>query len=382
MSRATLLRFLGISLCGAAVGCKSDAQLPEYPLDGITVFVGFDEPICGGTFDWIETRLRWLEGETGLAVADPPIQYYWLREDVHEYCSFGACGITLGDRMYSPLELFTHELVHGHLAQLGVPRPWLAEGMATMLEDSRWSVPDPPVTPSSMLEKSKPQDLSYDAAASFVRYLRDRFGMPALLELYAALDRVDAQETPDVFLAVLGEDWNAVEDAYLATFTPIAVGSINCDFPELVPEADTWTLEVAAPCEDATTIGPFLGWVNTDTPHSERYVTLEIAEAGTYRVTMSSSAGTSVELIACDEPTGSYSSYETRLDEVIELTPGRKRLMIATDIADAAVGKVVLRRAPPSTPVTSGPQPGLRRHGATPGLARGRIRADSGRGPV
>ena len=51
MHRATLLLFLRIGLCGAAAGCGSDPEYPEYPLDGITVLVGFDEPICGGTFD-------------------------------------------------------------------------------------------------------------------------------------------------------------------------------------------------------------------------------------------------------------------------------------------------------------------------------------------
>ena len=351
MNRATLLYLLGTSLCGAAAGCESDPQLPEYPLDGITVFVGFNEPICGGTFDWIEARLRWLEGETGLAAADPPIQYYWLREDVHDYCSFGACGITIDDRMYSPLELFTHELVHGHLSQLGVPRPWLAEGMARMLEDTWRSVSDPPMTPTTMLGKSESLGLDYNSAASFVRYLRDRFGMPAVLELYAALDRVDAQATPDVFLVVLGEDWDSVEDAYLAAFTPASVGTINCDFPEIAPEAATWTFAVASPCEDAATIGPFLGWVDTDTPHSERYVTLEIPEDGIYTVTMTSSAKISVDLIDCDDPLEYYSRYDARLNEEIELVPGRKRLTILTDIADEAVGEVVLRRAPPPSPV-------------------------------
>ncbi len=349
MRHANLLRLLGIGLCGVASGCESGPDYPEYPLDGITVFVGFNEPICGGTFDWIESRLHWLAGVTGLPVAEPPIQYYWLREDVHDYCDFGACGKTIGDRMYSPLELFTHELVHGHMAQLGVPRPWLAEGVATMFEDGRWSLPDYIVTPSSMLEQSKALGLDYDSAANFVRYLRDRFGMPALLELYAALDGVGAEGTPDVFLAVLGEEWDAVEGAYLASYSAGFVGSINCDFPVLAPVADAWTIPVASPCEDAATIGPFLGWVESDTPASEHHVLLEIPAAGTYTVTMTSSANTSVGLIDCYDPHGYFSRYDVQLNEEIELLPGRKRLTIVTDIADDAVGEIVLR-GPLTTP--------------------------------
>ena len=341
--RTTLLHVLGLGLGSTAVGCESDAPLPDYALDGITVYVGFDDPICGGTFDWIQERLRWLEVETGLPASASPISYYWLREDVYEHCPSGACASASGNTIYTPLELFSHELVHGHLAQLGLPRPWLAEGMARMFEDTRWDLPDDPVTPSRMLETTKTLDLDYESAASFVRYLRDRFGMVAVLDLYAALDRVDAKATPEVFFGVLGEPWDVVEDAYLATYTPISVGSINCNFPEHASEGGTWTFPVASLCEDTASIGPFLGWADTDTPRTERYVTLEIPEAGVYSLTMTSSATISIGLIACDEPLRGYSRYDKQLDEEIELVPGRKRFMISSDIADEAVGEVVLR---------------------------------------
>ena len=324
------------------VGCESDAPLPDYPLDGITVYIGFDEPVCGGTFDWIEARLRWLAAETGLPAATSPIFYYWLREDVYDHCPTGACASASDNTIYTPLELFSHELVHGHLAQLGLPRPWLAEGMARMLEDTRWDLPDSPVAPSMMLE-TKAFDLRYPSAASFVGYLRDRFGMPALLELYAALDHVDVQATPDVFLKTLGEPWNVVEDDYLATYTPGYVGSINCEFPTLMPEAGAWTFPVTSSCTDAAAIGPFLGWIDTDTPRIERYVIVDIPEAGIYSVTLTSSATISIGLLACDEPLRSYTGYDTQLDVQIEMVPGRKRLMFSADIADEAVGELVLR---------------------------------------
>ena len=218
------------------VGCESDAPLPDYPLDGITVYIGFDEPVCGGTFDWIEARLRWLAAETGLPAATSPIFYYWLREDVYDHCPTGACASASDNTIYTPLELFSHELVHGHLAQLGLPRPWLAEGMAQLLEDTRWDLPDSPVMPSMMLETTKTLDLDYTSAASFVRYLRDRFGM-----------------------------------------------------------------------------------------------------------TLTSSATISIGLLACDEPLRSYTGYDTQLDVQIEMVPGRKRLMFSADIADEAVGELVLR---------------------------------------
>ena len=292
MDRATLFLSLGIGLCGAATGCESDP------------------------------------------------------EDVFDYCPSGACGSASDNSIYSPLELFSHELVHGHLIQLGLPRPWLAEGMAVMLEDSRWSVPDPPMTPSKMLAQSDAWGLSYDSAGSFVRYLRDRFGMPAVIELYAALDRVDAEATPDVFLAVLGEDWKSVEHAYVATFTPVPVGSLNCDFPVLAPEEGTWTLPVASPCEDAATVGPFLGLDASFIPHNEHSVIVEIPEAGIYTLTMTSSADVAVDIDVCDVPLIGFARYATQVELSIEFVPGRKRLMITTYGADEAVGEVVLRREP------------------------------------
>lgn len=363
MQHTTLLCSLGIGLCCAA--CESGPPREEYPLDGITVFVGFDEPICGGTFDWIEARLRWLAAETGLPASDSPILFYWLREETSDRCSPNSGGCASGKRIYSPLEVLSHELVHAHLSRLGLPRPWLVEGMARMLEDTRWSLSDYITVPSAMVAISEARKLDYDTAASFVRYLRDRFGMPALLELYAALDGVSAAKTPDVARAVLGVDWDDIEAGYLVTYKPTPVGSINCDFPVLAPEADTWTFPVDSPCDDAATIGPFLGWYDSDTPYTERYATLEIEEADIYTVSMTSSAKVSVYLIDCDEPLEYFSVYDAQWTEEIELLPGRKRLLVVTDIPDAAVGEVRLRRGPAATPVApDAPRtPGLRRHG-------------------
>ena len=346
MRRTILLHLFVTSLCSAAAGCENDPQFPEYPLDDITVYVGFDNPICGGTFDWIEARLRWLEAETGLPASPSPISFYWLRDELYDYCPTGACASASDNTFYSPLEMYSHELVHGHLAQLGLPRPWLAEGFARMLEDDRSSPSDPPMTPSQMLE-SKARGLSYESAASFVRYLRDRYGMPTLIELYAALDRVDAMATPGVFREVLGDDWDDVEDAYLSAFMPIPVGSLNCDYPEVAPKDDAWTFAFDLTCDAPTTVGPFLGLGDPFTPGAEQYWTLEIREPGLYRATMTTSARAYVALSDCDVPE-TYAGGQ--LNDVIELLPGRKRLIISTDIANEAVGEIVLR-GPLPTPL-------------------------------
>ena len=81
---------------------------------------------------------------------------------------------------------------------------------------------------------------------------------------------------------------------------------------------------------------------------------VDIPEAGIYSVTMSSSATISIGLLACDEPLRSYTEYDTQLDVEIEMVPGRKRLMFSADLADEAVGEVVLR-GPLTMPVTRPP---------------------------
>ena len=81
---------------------------------------------------------------------------------------------------------------------------------------------------------------------------------------------------------------------------------------------------------------------------SERYLTLEIRETGTYMASMTTSAKTWVALSDCDVPCATYASGQ--LNEPIELLPGRKRITIGTSTADEAVGEIVLRG-----PLTLGP---------------------------
>ncbi len=74
----------------------------------------------------------------------------------------------------------------------------------------------------------------------------------------------------------------------------------------VAPEADVWTFPIDAPCEDPASIGPFLGLGESFIPHTERYLTLEILEAGTYTASMTTSAKTSVALSDCDAPFATY----------------------------------------------------------------------------
>lgn len=185
-----------------------------------------------------------------------------------------------------------------------------------------------------MLEEDEALALDYDYAASFVGFLRDRFGMPALLELYAALDGVDA-EGPRTSSSPSSARTGPPSRAHTCLRTPRvalsarSTASFRCSRGQPTPGP----FAVASHCEDAATTGPYLGWSDEDTPASERHVILEISAPGTYAVTMTSSAKTSINV---------EDWHDKQLGEEIELSPGRKRLTIVSDIADEAVGEVVL----------------------------------------
>jgi hypothetical protein len=105
-----------------ACACERD-DATRYELDGLTVIQEFDEPICAGSFDYFERRLRWLEQETGLPRDPQGLSYRWLfdRAAVEAACNLSLGGCTKGRVMFGDLIVFSHELVHAHLSMLTCP---------------------------------------------------------------------------------------------------------------------------------------------------------------------------------------------------------------------------------------------------------------------
>lgn len=292
----------------ALVACAcggEDAQ--RYQLDGLLVVEHFDEPICAGTFAFLERRLAVLERETGLARDPQGLVFHWLyrRDEIPEHCPevSGAC--VNGRDLYGPLMSYSHELVHGHLRRLGLPRVWLREGMAVMMDDEIRGEPDPMMTPSSLVRGEDAQYLDYSSAGAFTAYLRDRYGMADLLDYYEATDGADVDGSMATFREVFGDDFSAVEADYLATFPRVAVGMLDCDVPEIERVGDTWSHTFDLVCDGATSIGP-QEWI--DDPERSLVwsgVTWNAA-AGWYSFDLAASAEAYITIQACDGPEAVY----------------------------------------------------------------------------
>ena len=285
-----------------ACACAQD-DAERHQLGGLLVIENFDEPICAGTFAFLERRLAMLERETGLARDPRGLVFHWIyrRDEIPEHCPELAGACARGGDLYGQLMSFSHELVHAHLDRLGLPRVWLVEGMATMLDDKFRGEPDPMMTPSELLRDEEARYLDYSSAGAFTAYLRDRYGMADLLDYYEASSGANIDGSVATFREVFGDDFSAVEADYLATFPRVAVGMLDCDVPAIEPADDTWSHTFDLVCDEATSIGP-QEWI--DDPQRSLVwsgVTLS-APAGWYSFDLTASAEAYITIQACDNP--------------------------------------------------------------------------------
>lgn len=309
MRFTTAIWLVLLGACG-----RDDAE--HYHLDGLEVVEDFDEPICAGTFAFMERRLGMLERETGLPHDPKGLIFHWIyrRDEIGGHCVEPASGCAPGRDFYGPLVSYSHELVHAHLHRLGRPRVWLVEGMAVMLADEFYDAPDPAMTPSELLRDEDAHYLDYSSAGAFTAYLRDRYGMASLLDYYEATAGADIDSSVAIFGEVFGDDFSAVEADYLATFPRVAVGMLDCDVPEIGRTGDTWSHTFALVCDEATAIGP-QEWI--DDPQRSLVwsgVTWNAA-AGWYSFDLAASAEAYVTIQACDDPEAVYVwTDEPRMD--------------------------------------------------------------------
>lgn len=302
MTSPKILAAAALVACACA---REDAE--RHQLDGLLVVEDFDEPICAGTFAFLERRLAVLERVTGLPRDPRGLVFHWIyrRDEIGEHCVELAGACAPGRDFYGPLIAYSHELVHAHLSRLGRPRVWLVEGVATMLDDAYLDAPDPEITPSDMLRIESGLGLDYSSAGAFTAYLRDRYGMANLLDYYEATAGADVDSSVATFREVFGDDFAAVEADYLATFPRVAVGMLDCDVPEIEREGDTWSHTFDLVCDEATSIGP-QEWI--DDPQRSLVwsgVTWNAA-AGWYSFDLAASEEAYITIQACDNPEAVY----------------------------------------------------------------------------
>jgi hypothetical protein len=265
-------------MLASVTGCAEDLG-QRYDLDGLTVYVNFEGPVCSATFPYLERRLKWLEAELGLPRAEDPIVYRWFPDgNAEDICEGADCAI--GSTMYGQLYSASHELVHAHLYQLGAARPWLAEGMATLLEDSQMQVTEAAIQdPEALMWAEDSWDVVYSDAARFTAYLRDRFGMPRLLEYYAASADTSWQEAIEAFEEVFEVDFWEVSAEYTESYDLKFLGAMACDGPVVAWQGEAWTHAFATACDDPGAMGPHGSAVDPEPPRRRMLWTEAVMEA-------------------------------------------------------------------------------------------------------
>lgn len=346
--------------------CERD-DAARYELDGLTVIQDFDEPICVGSFPYFERRLRWLVQETGLPRDPQGLSYRWLfdREAVEAACNLSLGGCTKGRAMFGDLIVFSHELVHAHLSRLGRPRPWLIEGMATMLEDERNDAPQSLFTPSVMVEIDDGRDVDYDAAGAFTSYLRERYGMALLLDYYAASAGTDAAASIDVFADVFGDPFADVEAEYLSGSLPATSGSLECDGPDVSWDGATWEHTFRLSCDEPGSIGP-----QRSEDDAGSYLWSKVtmtAPAGWTSLQLDASGPTWISVIACEGTEAVYVATDEPQADVF-LAGGRYIVLADAFTADAPTARVTAQSLLGSPDLLKPGRPaGLLHHGAARG---------------
>lgn len=340
------------------VGACAQEEGQHHELDGLTVIEDFDPPICAGTFPYFEQRLDWLEGATGLPRDPEGLTYRWLFDGaaLEAVCGWPLGGCAIGRTFYGDISSFSHELVHAHLARIGYPRPWLTEGMATMLEDERSGAPMPLFTPTVMMRMDKAQGLDYDAAAAFTRYLSDRYGMALLLDYYETAADADEETSRMLFADVFGDSFADVETDYLDGGLPAFGGSLDCEGPEDVAWTDdTWEHGFRLACDEPGSIGPERSpndpnsspslWTKVTMTAPPGWIALDLEASGPSYVSVIQCEGTEAVRVATVEPHAE--AY---------LAGGRYLVYAKARTADAPDARLTMRRIPaPGDPARQGP---------------------------
>lgn len=330
----------------AALGLLGAACGDRIELDGIVVIPEFSAPICGGTFPMMERRLDWLVAVTGAPRADRPIRFYWSPYG-GERCDTGGCTNRRG-RIHGDLLAFSHELVHAHLNRFEEQRPWLNEGMATILDDNLSGGPTWFSLPSNLLN-AELDHLHYEGAANFVLFLREQYGMDKLMRFYALSEDTDLDEAKAAFRTAFGESFEDVADRYVRPYIVRRLGSLDCDLPELDHDGHEWRRTFHGSCDDADSVGPYFGLQPGDPAYLTNAAVFETTEAHPLELVAEAEHEVHVTVTSCDL-SFQLSQSGTSLAMPLELTPGHHRVVVQVKLDEPQDIDVIVRPVSAAAP--------------------------------
>ncbi len=159
-------------LLAAVVGFACDLPPIEYETEHLRIGTDSDEPICAGTLDELEARVRVVEDVLEVRVEEK-LELYLFEGGVTGWCSEAAAGCysRREKRVYTPLEHAGHEIVHAAVHQtIGGSDALFNEGFAVDLTGANSGFPG--TYPGSNLGLSSPE-VSRPTAGHFMRWLRE-----------------------------------------------------------------------------------------------------------------------------------------------------------------------------------------------------------------
>ena len=260
--------------------------LPDigYETEHLRVGTQFDEPLCRGTLDHLESVVTTLEMTLGTSVERPievsresSVNPGWCADDTARACHNDGA-------VYSDLDSLEHELVHAVVATMGDPAPFWSEGTAVALESERTLFGL--VAPLDDLDAKDSFAVNYRSAGHFSRWLQETHGLQRYRELLRAKGsaREVFEQTYDFSLA------DAQAQFYAEA--PYSYGVlVACEHPELEQSGDlSWSETFDVDCDAA------------DIHSTERgmgaFRVLTITQRGHYAFSTTAQLGT---LARCDD---------------------------------------------------------------------------------
>lgn len=237
-------------LLSTIVSCAPDFDDPEYTTPHTRIRTSPSLALCAGDLAEIEAYIESVEKSLGVEMVEPVNVLLWddisPPESVPCPNDFRACYIQADHTVYAGFSTLHHELVHAIVSEVGRPRPYFSEGIATGLDVH--IVIFPGVDPRTQLGLGT-QEVSYSSGAHFTRWLLDAFGTGKWRQLYSK-----GGSARD-FRRVYGMSFDHAVDEYLSTAPWIYAPLFLWQVPQLLSEGGGWRDTVEFNCEHDDTLG-------------------------------------------------------------------------------------------------------------------------------
>ncbi len=251
MPARQVARGLLVVAVGAIHGCSYPTELPiKYQTEHLRIGIESDEgPLCQGDLLELERRIAKVEDELEFELNKTYTVYIWSDDTwwsgaINNCISDVAFGCTKQSRatIWTTRWVLEHELVHAVVGRSKL-HPFFNEGLAEVYggRQTRFGVSAP-----SANESTDRYTADTNAAAHFIRWLRERWGPHQLARL--AKSGTDGFSG---FESIYGMTIEKAEQLYFAE-APYAYASFDdCDGPELASAEfiDGWIDTVELDCE-------------------------------------------------------------------------------------------------------------------------------------